>query len=253
MADPARRHSGVARLYGAPALARFRASRVMVIGLGGVGSWAVEALARSGIGALTLVDLDHVAESNLNRQVQALESTLGQAKVDALAARVRAIDAGIALTLRDEFASAENLADLLDAPCDAVIDAIDEVRVKAALIAHCRAAGQAIVTCGGAGGRSDPTRVAVRDLARTEHDPLLASLRARLRREHGYPRDTRRLFGVDCVCSDEPLHAPADAACAPAPGTALACAGYGSSVCVTASFGFSAAARVLDRLAARGP
>lgn len=253
--DFERRFGGIARLYGEQALARFAASHVCVIGIGGVGSWAAEALARSAVGRITLVDLDHVAESNTNRQIHALDGEFGKAKVQAMAERIRAINPGCAVTGIEEFVSAENVASLLP-PCDAVLDAIDDVRAKAALIAHCRAAGVMIVTTAGAGGRRDPTRVQLADLALTHQDPLAASLRARLRKQYAYTRDPKQKFGVDCVFSDEPIVRPADAAPAcdvgGAPGTAapqgLNCAGYGSAVTVTACFGLAAAACVLDRL-----
>lgn len=242
--DFQRRFGGMARLYGAAAAARLRAIHVVVIGIGGVGSWAVEALARSGIGRLTLVDLDHVAESNINRQVHALDATLGQAKVLAMKGRIAQINAGCAVDCIEEFVTPENAATLLP-PCDAVIDAIDQVRAKAALIAHCRRAGIVLVTTGGAGGRSDPTQLRVDDLARTIQDPLASKVRATLRREYGFPREPKKKFGVDCVYSVEPLQRPQAGACDidEAGLHGLNCAGYGSSVCVTAAFGLIAAAR----------
>jgi tRNA A37 threonylcarbamoyladenosine dehydratase len=245
-----RRFGGIARLYGEQALGRLAAAHICVIGIGGVGSWTAEALARSGVGRLTLIDLDHVAESNLNRQIHALESTLGQAKVLAMKDRVAAIDPACAVTTIEEFVTPDNVADILPG-CDAVVDAIDQVRAKAALIVHCRRLGIPLVTTGGAGGKSDPALIRVDDLARTTQDPLAAKLRAALRRDHGFTRDPRRKFGVDCVYSLEPVRRPEAAACdvdEPAP-HGLNCAGYGSSVCVTAGFGFAAASRVLARYA----
>jgi len=250
--DPERRFGGIARLYGPQALTRLRAARVAVIGIGGVGSWAAEALARSGVGRLRLVDLDHVAESNINRQVHALEDTLGMAKVDAMAARIRAIDPAAEVEAVDAFLEPET-AERLVAECDFVIDAVDQMRAKLALILACRRAGIALVVSGGAGGKRDPGRIRIADLARSEQDPLLARLRARLRREFGYPRDPRRKFGIEVVYSSEPLLTPA-ASCSPAAApVGLSCAGYGSSMVVTASFGLQAAARALERLAAGGP
>ena len=242
--DYQRRFGGMARLYGSDAAARLFAAHVVVIGIGGVGSWAVEALARSGIGRLTLVDLDHVAESNINRQVQALDGTLGQAKVLAMKERIAQINAGCVVAAIEEFVTPDNAATLLP-PCDAVIDAIDQVRAKAALIAHCRRAGIALVTTGGAGGRSDPAQLRVDDLARTIQDPLASKVRAMLRREYGFPREPKKKFGVDCVYSLEPVQRPQAGACDidEAGLHGLNCAGYGSSVCVTAAFGFAAAAR----------
>lgn len=245
--DHARRFGGIDRLYGPGALARFGAAHAVVIGIGGVGSWAAEALARSGVGRLTLIDLDHVAESNMNRQIHALESTLGAAKVQAMRERVLAINPACTVDVIEEFIDEANIAALLPT-CDAVIDAIDNVRAKAALIAHCRRAKIRIVTTGGAGGRLDPTRIVVDDLSRTIQDALASKVRARLRKEYGFARDPKKKFGVECVYSPEQIQRPhqADGAACEVDGAAgLACAGYGSSVAVTAGFGFAAAARVL--------
>ena len=248
MSDPtdyARRFGGMTRLHG-PVAARLRTAHVVVIGIGGVGSWAAEALARSGLGRITLIDLDHVAESNINRQVQALDATLGQAKVLAMSTRIAQINPDCAVGCVEEFVTPENAATLLP-PCDAVIDAIDQVRAKAALIAHCRRNRIALVTTGGAGGRSDPTQVRVDDLSRTVQDPLASKVRASLRKEYGFPREPKKKFGVECVYSLEQLQRPQAAACDvdAAALHGLNCAGYGSSVCVTAAFGLAAAARVL--------
>lgn len=251
-ADLERRFGGIRRLYGPQALPRFAGAHVAVVGVGGVGSWAVEALARSGIGRLTLVDLDMIAESNVNRQLHALDGTFGQAKVSAMAARVRAINPACQVFEVEEFITAENCAAFLDAGFDAVIDAADDHRAKVALIVGCRRRGIPIVVAGAAGGRTDPCSVRVDDLARTTQDALLARVRARLRKEHGFPKAAQKKFGVAAVYSLEPMHRPLDAAgqaCAPTGGSALACAGYGSSVCVTAPFGFAAAGTVLRELA----
>jgi len=249
--DAERRFGGVVRLYGGGALARLSAAHVCVVGIGGVGSWAAEALARSAVGRITLIDLDHVAESNTNRQIHALDGEFGRAKVSAMAARILAINPQCRVTEIEDFVTAENVAVLLP-PCDAVLDAIDNVRAKAALIAHCRRVGVPVVTTGGAGGRRDPTRIQVADLARTEQDALASKLRSRLRREYGFPRESKNGFDVDCVFSTEPIVRPPD------DGPAcelderglqgLNCAGYGSAVTVTACFGLTAAARVLERL-----
>jgi tRNA A37 threonylcarbamoyladenosine dehydratase len=252
-----RRFGGIARLYGDGALARLGMAHVCVVGIGGVGSWAVEALARSGVGRLTLIDLDHIAESNLNRQIHALDTTLGQAKVLAMKERVATINPDCEVAAIDEFVTTENAAILLPA-CDFLVDAIDQVRPKAALIAHCRDSSISVVTTGGAGGKTDPAQIRVDDLSRTTQDPLASKLRSTLRRDYGFPRDPKKKLGVDCVYSLEPVsrtpvgipsgHATADT-CATAP-VGLSCAGYGSSVCVTAGFGFAAASVVLKRLAA---
>ena len=260
--DNARRFGGIDRLYGAGALSRLAAAHVTVIGIGGVGSWAVEALARSGIGRLTLIDLDHIAESNMNRQIHALEPSLGAAKVQAMRERIALINPACEVICIEDFVDEGNVSTLVP-ECDAVIDAIDNVRAKAALIAHCHRAGMRVVTTGGAGGRMDPTRTEVADLSRTVQDALASKVRARLRKEYGFPRDLKKNFGVECVYSQEqiihpnqgPNRHPAIAdSCAldavPLDGAAgLACAGYGSSVAVTAAFGFAAAACVLRSIA----
>ncbi len=251
--DVARRFGGIDRLYGDGAVARLQAAHACVIGVGGVGSWAAEALARSGVGRLTLIDLDHVAESNINRQVHALESTLGMAKVGAMAARIAGINPLCAVEQVEDFLTAENAEDLLQC-FDVVIDAIDNVRAKVAIAAVCRRRRIRLVMAGGAGGKTDPGRLVVDDLARTVQDPLLSKVRARLRKEHGFSRDPRRKFGIDAVFSIEPVRYPEARAClgtgaatARAP-QGLACAGYGSSMAVTASAGLFCAARALDHL-----
>jgi tRNA A37 threonylcarbamoyladenosine dehydratase len=252
--DYARRFGGVERLYGAGALARAAAAHVVVVGIGGVGSWAVEALARSGTGRMTLIDLDHLAESNINRQIHALGSTLGAAKVLAMQERIAAINPACVVDAVEEFVDERNPPALIPA-CDAVIDAIDHVRAKAALIAHCRRAGIRIVTTGAAGGRTDPTRIEVIDLARTTQDALASKVRALLRKDYGFSREPKKKFGVECVFSPEQVRRTIGADSCAVEGVAAAipvdptaglnCAGYGSSVAVTASFGFVAAARVL--------
>ena len=258
--DMDRRFGGVARLYGDAALARFQRAHICVIGVGGVGSWAVEALARSAIGQLTLIDLDNLAESNINRQIHALSSTLGQAKVSALAQRIALINPTCRVTEIEDFIDADNIAAMLPAGhFDYVIDAIDNVRAKTALIAYCRAQQIRLLTIGSAGGQIDPTRIAVCDLSRTEQEPLLAKVRKRLRALHGFPRGSKNKFGIDAVYSTEPLRFPelcktdddSDANSDSAAGiTGLNCAGFGSAVVVTASFGLVAAGHVLQKLAA---
>jgi len=251
-ADLERRFGGVARLYGAGSLQRFASARVAVVGIGGVGTWAAEALARSGVGSLTLIDLDHVTLSNTNRQIHALDPEFGKAKVQAMAQRVRAIHPGAAVVAVEDFLGPDNVQELLRG-VDLVVDCIDQVRAKVALIAYARAMGLAVVTCGAAGGRKDPARIAREDLARTRGDALLAKVRARLRREHGFPGPGagRRVprFGVDAIFSSEVPSLPAPA-CEPgqAPGSPLSCGGYGSAVTVTATMGFAAAACALERL-----
>ncbi|MDX9862855.1 MAG: tRNA threonylcarbamoyladenosine dehydratase [Rhodospirillales bacterium] len=255
--DFERRFGGVRRLYGAAALERFRHAHVCVIGIGGVGAWAAEALARSAIGRLTLIDPDHLAESNINRQIHALSDTLGHAKTEVMRTRIHGINPACEVTAVETSLETSNLAQLLPESCDHVLDAIDNARVKTALIVHCLRARMPLVCVGAAGGQTDPGRIQLADLSRTLEDPLLAKVRATLRREHGFPREPGRKFGVECVFSTEPLRYPdgEGGTCheRPADGRVhgLNCAGFGSSVCVTASFGLRAAARVLDSLAAR--
>jgi tRNA A37 threonylcarbamoyladenosine dehydratase len=251
-----RRFGGIARLYGAAALARFQAAHVCVIGVGGVGSWVVEALARSAIGQITMIDLDNLAESNVNRQIHALTATLGQAKVTALADRIAQINPYCRVTEVEDFVTEENLDQMIGARnFDYVIDAIDHVRAKTALIAYCRAHGIKLITIGGAGGQIDPTKIEIRDLCRTEQEPLLAKVRKRLRAQHGFPRGTKNKFGIDAVFSTEPLRFPeSEEACDLDAGdqtgiSGLNCAGFGSAMVVTAAFGLVAAAQVLRKLA----
>lgn len=248
-ADLTRRFGGVARLYGQASLERFRLAHISVLGIGGVGSWAAEALARSAVGRITLIDLDNIAESNVNRQIHALDDAFGKAKVTAMAERIRAIHPACIVTEIEDFITPDNLDALLPTDLDGVLDATDDVRAKAALVAYCRRRKLPLVMTGGAGGRLDPTCIKQADLARTTGDRLLAKVRNLLRRDYGYPRDPAKKFGVTCIYSDEPVRRPVGLTCdADAPRSGLNCAGYGSSVCVTAPFGFAAAATVLDML-----
>lgn len=250
--DLARRFGGVARLYGQQALERFQQASVAVIGIGGVGSWAAEALARSAVGRITLIDLDMVAESNVNRQVHALDNAFGKAKTTAMAERIQAINPACVITEIEDFVTLDNIDSLLGGGFDCIVDAIDQVRIKTAIIAWCHQHCVPVVTAGGAGGQADPTRIEVADLSRTVQDPLLAKVRSQLRKNHGFPRDPKRKFGIPAVYSSEPVRYPeSGASCDAAPSlTGLNCAGYGSSVCVTAPFGFVAAAEALRQLAA---
>lgn len=256
-ADLERRFAGVARLHGREALRRFAGAHVVVVGIGGVGSWAAEALARSALGRITLIDLDHIVESNTNRQIHALGDAYGQAKVRAMASRIAAINPACAVTAIEDFVTPENVERIVPA-ADAVLDCIDQVDAKAALIAWCRRQRIAVITCGAGGGRIDPTRIRSDDLARAQGDPLLAKTRYRLRRQHGFEReDSRgrvRRFGVRAVFSDEPVRPPRiEAGCAPAAAVThgLACSGFGSSVVVTACLGFAVAGLALSALATR--
>ncbi len=248
-ADLERRFGGLRRLHGDAGYQRLRAARFAVVGLGGVGSWAVEALARSGAAELVLIDLDQVAESNINRQIQALGSTVGMAKVEALRQRIADIHPGCKVHAIEEFVEPDNWPALLgERPLDGLIDACDQVRAKATLAAWARERELPFVTVGAAGGKREPHRVLLDDLANTTHDPLLASLRQRLRKQHGLARSGR--MGVACVYSREPVHLPAGEGC-DVDGS-LNCHGYGSSVTVTATFGLCAAAELQRQYLAAG-
>lgn len=245
-----RRFGGIARLYGESALERFRQSHVCVVGIGGVGSWAVEALVRGGIGELTLIDPDHVALSNINRQLQALETTLGMAKVDALGQRALEINPQLRLHRDERMVDLDNLEQTLPEACDFLLDCIDSYRIKAALIAHCRRRRLPLITAGGAGGKRDPGLIRVADLSRSEQDPLLSRTRKLLRQRYGFPTNLKRRFAVPCIYSIEQQRA--SQACAPQRDGSLNCAGFGSSMAVTAGFGLAMAAQALERID-RGP
>lgn len=245
------RFGGLLRLYGRAGVDRLRAAHVLVVGIGGVGSWSAEALARSGIGRITLVDLDDVCVTNMNRQLHALEDTVGKPKVEVMADRIRRIHPGCEVVVRPEFFTEASADGLLVPRHDFVVDAIDHLANKCLLIARCRDAAVPLVVCGGAGGRSDPTRIRVADLAATSHDRLLAQVRLKLRREHGFPGEGTA-FGVPAVFSVElPRISDEDGReCVPPPGAKLGCEfGYGSAAFVTGSFGLGAAAVVVRSIA----
>lgn len=252
-ADLERRFGGVRRLYGNAAFENIRQAHVCVVGIGGVGSWAAEALARSAVGRITLIDLDMVAESNVNRQIHALGDVFGKAKTDAMAERIIAINPACVVTRVEDFVTPSNLDQMLGGGFDYVIDAIDQVRTKAAMIAWSKTHGVPLITAGGAGGQIDPTRIGIGDLAQTVQDPLLARVRSLLRKEHGFTRAPKGKFGIPAVFSSEPIRRPEQGvSCDQAPAlNGLSCAGYGSSVCVTAPFGLIAASEVLRYLASR--
>ena len=247
--DALRRFGGLERLYGVGGAQAIRQAHVAVAGIGGVGSWAVEALARSGVGEITLIDLDHVAESNINRQVQALGNTIGQAKVQAMAERIEHINPSCRVNGIEEFVDPANWPMLLPPGVTAVIDACDQVRAKVAMAAWARANRMLFISVGAAGGKRLAHKVDVDDLAHTTHDPLLAQLRYQLRKHYGAAREGRKI-GVACVFSREPV-APPDASCAVEGDGSLNCHGYGSTASVTATFGFCAAGWLLDRIASR--
>ncbi|MET0333858.1 MAG: tRNA threonylcarbamoyladenosine dehydratase [Rhizobacter sp.] len=248
--DLERRFGGLRRLHGDAGYQALRAARIGVVGLGGVGSWAVEALARSGVSELTLIDMDHVAESNINRQVQAMGATLGQAKGEALRARIADIHPGCDVQLIDDFVTATNWPEVLTRDVDVLIDACDQVQAKTAMAHWAMQHKVHFVTVGAAGGKNKPQAVEIEDLANTTHDPLLASMRQRLRKQHGAARNGK--IGVRCVFSREPVATPANASCEIDAGASatvdgsLNCHGYGSSVVVTATFGLVAASEALQ-------
>jgi len=248
--DLERRFGGVAQLYGEEGAARLRAAHVAVVGLGGVGSWTAEALARSAVGRITLIDMDHIAESNTNRQIHALGDAYGQAKVAAMASRILAINPACDIRAIDEFVTVDNAARLI-LEYDLVVDCIDQVNAKAALIAQARMLRIPVITCGAAGGRFDAARISTGDLAVIAGDRLLARVRQRLRRDHAFPSDgaRRKKFQVLAIYSDEPVQRPVSV-CDSDDGfvSGLACAGYGSSVAVTATMGFVAASAALTQL-----
>ena len=250
------RFGGIERLYGRKALNAFRNAHIAIVGLGGVGSWAAESLARSGLGTITLIDMDDICVSNTNRQLHALQGQYGRTKTDAMAERLRAINPQADIRVHFGFLTAKNVADLITEDMTGVVDAIDSVKAKAALIAHCQRRKIPIVCAGGAGGQMDPTQIQVADLSKTTQDPLLAKVRNMLRREYGFSRNPKRRFGIEAVYSLEQLTYPAadGEVCLQKPATngpvRLDCAsGFGAASPVTASFGFFAASRLLNRIA----
>lgn len=248
------RFAGMERLYGQQQARSLQQRHVAVVGVGGVGSWAAESLVRSGVGALTLFDLDEICISNTNRQIHALTGHFGRPKVEVMAERLRAINPACQVIPVMQFVTAANVATLITPEFDAVIDAIDSVKHKAALLAHCHRHKLWVICAGGAGGQTDPTQIQVADLARTTQDPLLAKVRNLLRREYGFSRNPKRRFSIPAIYSTEQLRYPgADGSVSHAkPGegpTRLDCAtGFGAASFVTGTFGFVAAARVLERL-----
>jgi tRNA A37 threonylcarbamoyladenosine dehydratase len=242
-----RRFGGLQRLYGMDGAQRIRQAHVVVVGIGGVGSWAAEALARSGVARLTLVDMDHIAESNINRQIHALTSTAGQAKVEAMRERIALIHPQCQVDAVDDFVTPDNWPALLPAMPDAVIDACDQVKAKVAMADWALRHKVGFITVGAAGGKRLAHKVDVDDLSRITHDPLLAQVRYRLRKHHGAPKGDKRM-GVQGVFSRESV-APPDASCAIEGDGSLNCHGYGSVVSVTATFGMCAAAEILNFLA----
>lgn len=246
--DYERRFGGVARLYTKSGAEAIREAHFVVVGVGGVGSWAAEALARTAAHHITLIDLDNVAESNTNRQIQALGDEFGKAKIVALRERFALINPAAEITLIEDFVDEENVSEFIPPNCY-VLDCIDQVRAKAAIINECRKKHSFVVTSGAAGGRMNPLRIQTGDLARIQGDPLLASVRYRLRKTYGFPAVGDKLpkpFRVPAVFSDEPIRKPENASCDIKLASGLQCAGYGSGVTVTAPMGFACAALAIE-------
>jgi len=257
--DQQQRFGGIDRLYGKGSLAFFQSLHICVVGMGGVGSWAVEALARTGIGELTLIDWDEICLSNTNRQIHALATTVGQKKTTALADRVRQIDPDCRVNVIDDYVRTDNVRDYLspERGYAYVIDAIDSISYKAAVIYQCRRNKIPVITTGGAGGLTDPTHIMIKDLSRTYNDPLAAKVRARLRDDYNFPRNPQRHFGVECVFSgQQQVYPRPDGSVSHRKpgihGVNLDCnMGYGAAGFVTGAFGFVAVSRVLQKLLKR--
>lgn len=252
------RFGGIGRLYGEAALACFAQAQVCVAGMGGVGSWAAEALVRSGIGAVTLIDMDDVCVTNTNRQLHALKTTIGQPKTDVMKARLLQINPDCRITVIDDFLTPDNIPVLFDEPCSYVIDAIDSVTPKAALLAWCRRRKQPVITVGGAGGKTDPTQIQIADLAKTYQDPLAAKVRERLKSQHHISKNSKGKLGIECVFSSEAVRYPqpdgtacASRRTASGPKRMDCASGFGAATMVTATFGFVAVAQVLKKLLAK--
>jgi len=253
------RFGGIARLYGDSGLEALARANFLVIGIGGVGTWIAEALARSGVGAITLVDLDDICITNTNRQIHALANTVGHSKTRVMAERLRAINPELDVREVEDFVALDNLAEIILPNYDVVIDAADNFRVKAALIAHCRGQKQQVITVGSAGGKRDPRQIVSGDLSRTLQDPLLSRVRKQLRQKHAFPRNQKRVFSVEAIYSPEQMLYPdgAGGVCQAKDGVLqdgvkLDCAGgFGAATMVTASFGMIAAARGVERLLER--
>jgi tRNA A37 threonylcarbamoyladenosine dehydratase len=252
--DNSRRFGGVERIYGRESLARFKQSHIIIVGIGGVGSWVVEALARNAIGKITLIDMDVVAESNINRQLPALSSTLGRNKTEVMAERVREINSDCEICIIEDFLSKDNIEYLIDKDANYIIDCIDNSRVKAALISWCKRQKVKIITMGGAGGKIDPSLIKVSDLSKTIHDPLLSKTRKLLRQNYNFSKNAKRRFHIPCVYSTEHVKYPTSDGKITNEKTqdeisGLSCAGgIGSSVMVTGSFGFMVVAYILKKL-----
>ncbi|REL35963.1 tRNA cyclic N6-threonylcarbamoyladenosine(37) synthase TcdA [Thalassotalea euphylliae] len=258
MSDYQLRFGGIERLYGVQGAAVIKNASVCVIGIGGVGSWIAEALARSGFGHITLIDLDDICVTNINRQIHALTDTVGESKVETMAGRIKQINPDCNVTEVEDFITLENTRELITSGFDYVFDAIDSVQVKASLIAHCKRQKIPMITVGGAGGQTDPTHIAIADLSQTYQDPLLAKVRNLLRRDYNFSRNTKRKFSIDAVFSTQQLVYPdADGNVCHAKQSQdgamrLDCSGgFGAATHVTASFGFFAVGKAIDKLLKR--
>ncbi|MFA0810138.1 tRNA cyclic N6-threonylcarbamoyladenosine(37) synthase TcdA [Microbulbifer epialgicus] len=252
------RFGGIGRLYGNRALETLSSAHMLVVGIGGVGSWTAEALARSGVGSLTLIDLDDICITNTNRQSHALAATIGSMKIEVMAERLRQINPEIQVNSIEDFIATDNLAELIDpgrTPIDIVVDAIDNARVKAALIAYCKARKLRLITIGSAGGKRSPQAIECTDLGRTINDPMLAKVRQHLYRFHNFQKSRKRLFGIDAIYSSEAMVYPkpdgqvCQQKSAMQDGVKLDCSGgFGAATMVTGTFGFIAAGKAIERL-----
>ena len=242
------RFGGIGRLYTPEGLAKLRQSHVWVIGIGGVGSWAVEALARTGIGKITMIDMDDICVTNINRQIHAMTGTVAQLKTEAMKERVERINPECVVEIIDDFISPENIPEYLNRGYDYVLDAIDSVRTKAALIAYCKRNKIKLITTGGAGGQTDPSQIQIADLSKTIQDPLASRVRSLLRKEYNFSQNPKRKFGIDCVFSTQPLIFPKMGEGCEVSATMNCANGFGAVTMVTATFGFFAVSRLVDKL-----
>lgn len=242
------RFGGIGRLYTPEGLAKLRQAHICVIGIGGVGSWAVEALARSGIGKITMIDMDDICVTNINRQIHAMTGTIAQLKTEAMKERIERINPECVVEIIDDFITPENIPEYLNRGYDYVIDAIDSVKTKAALIAYCKRNKIRMITTGGAGGQTDPTQIQITDLSKTIQDPLASKVRSLLRKEYNFSQNPKRKFGIDCVFSTQPLIFPKMGEGCEVSATMNCANGFGAVTMVTATFGFFAVSRVIDKL-----
>lgn len=254
-ADYSQRFAGISRLYNAKygdnVLDTLKASHICVIGIGGVGSWAVEALARSGVGQISMIDMDDICISNTNRQIHTLVDNIGQLKTEVMKTRLEQINPEIKVQIIDDFISPENLSQYLSQGYDYLIEAIDNVKTKAAIIAYCKRNKLPIISIGGAGGQSDPSQIQIADLTKTIQDPLMSKVRAVLRKDYGFSKNPKRKFGVDAVFSTQPLIFPKTTDSCEFSATMNCANGFGAATMVTASFAFFAVARVIEKLLAK--